>query len=90
MMETIRQKLLALTDYERFEYLALRYLQLLLAAITLFAMVLVTIDLVRDFGLGDRRTRGAEYHARWAALHRARRDAQRCHLETGCRAACRL
>ena len=28
-------------------------MQLLLAAITLFAMVLVTIDLVRDFGLGE-------------------------------------
>lgn len=53
MMETIRQKLLALADYERFEGAALRYMQLLLAAITLFAMVLVTIDLVRDFGLGE-------------------------------------
>jgi uncharacterized membrane protein (DUF373 family) len=53
MMETIRQKLLALADYDRFEHLALRYLQLLLAVITLFAMVLVTIDVVRDFGLGE-------------------------------------
>jgi len=53
MNETIRQKLLALTDYERFEHLALRYIQLLLAVITLFAMVLVTIDVVRDFGLGE-------------------------------------
>ena len=53
MIETIRQKLLALTDYERFEGVALRYMQLLLAAITLFAMALVTIDLVRDFGLGE-------------------------------------
>jgi uncharacterized membrane protein (DUF373 family) len=53
MIETIRQKLLALADYDRFERLALRYMQLLLAAITLFAMALVTIDLVRDFGLGE-------------------------------------
>ncbi len=53
MIDTIRQKLLALTDYERFEGVALRYMQLLLAAITLFAMALVTIDLVRDFGLGE-------------------------------------
>jgi uncharacterized membrane protein (DUF373 family) len=53
MMETIRQKLLALADYDRFEHLALRYLQLLLAVITLFAMVLVTIDVVRDFALGE-------------------------------------
>jgi len=53
MKDTIRQKLLALADYERFERLALRYTQLLLIAITLFAMVLVTIDLVRDFGLGE-------------------------------------
>jgi uncharacterized membrane protein (DUF373 family) len=53
MIETIRQKLLALADYERFEHLALRYMQLLLAAVTLFAMALVTIDLVRDFGLGE-------------------------------------
>jgi uncharacterized membrane protein (DUF373 family) len=53
MIETIRQKLLAVADYERFEHAALRYVQLLLAAITLFAMVLVTIDLVRDFGLGE-------------------------------------
>ena len=53
MIETIRQKLLALADYDRFERLALRYLQLLLAAVTLFAMVLVTIDIVRDFGLGE-------------------------------------
>ena len=53
MMETIRQKLLALTDYERFEHLALRYMQLLLAVITLFAIALVTIDVVRDFGLGE-------------------------------------
>jgi uncharacterized membrane protein (DUF373 family) len=53
MIETIRQKLIALADYDRFERLALRYMQLLLAAVTLFAMVLVTIDLVRDFGLGE-------------------------------------
>jgi len=53
MIETIRQKLLALADYERFEHVALRYMQLLLAAVTLFAMALVTIDLVRDFGLGE-------------------------------------
>jgi uncharacterized membrane protein (DUF373 family) len=53
MIETLRQKLLALADYERFERIALRYTQLLLAAITVFAIVLVTIDLVRDFGLGE-------------------------------------
>ncbi len=53
MIDTIRQRLLALADYERFEGVALRYLQLMLAAITLFAMALVTIDLVRDFGLGE-------------------------------------
>ena len=53
MIDTIRQKLLALADYERFERVALRYIQLLLAAITLFAMALVTMDLVRDFGLGQ-------------------------------------
>jgi uncharacterized membrane protein (DUF373 family) len=53
MIETIRQKLLAQADYERFEHVALRYMQLLLAAVTLFAMALVTIDLVRDFGLGE-------------------------------------
>jgi uncharacterized membrane protein (DUF373 family) len=53
MIETLRQKLLALADYDRFERIALRYTQLLLIAITVFAMVLVTIDLVRDFGLGE-------------------------------------
>ena len=53
MIETIRQKLLALADYERFERIALRYMQLLLAATTLFAMALVTIELVRDFALGE-------------------------------------
>ena len=53
MKDTLRQKLLALVDYERFERIALRYTQLLLIAITVFAMVLVTIDLVRDFGLGE-------------------------------------
>jgi uncharacterized membrane protein (DUF373 family) len=53
MIETIRQKLLALADYERFERTALRYMQLLLAATTLFAMALVTIELVRDFALGE-------------------------------------
>ena len=53
MHDNVRQKLLALCDYDRFERLALRYTQLLLAAITLYAMVLVTIDLVRDFGLGE-------------------------------------
>ena len=53
MIETIRQKLLALADYERFEGAALRYMQLLLALITLFAMVLVTIDVVRDVARGD-------------------------------------
>ncbi len=53
MIETLRQKLLALADYERFENMALRYMQLMLAAITLFAMVLITIDLIRDFGLGE-------------------------------------
>jgi uncharacterized membrane protein (DUF373 family) len=53
MIETLRQKLLALASYERFEHVALRYTQLLLGAITLYAIVLVTIDLVRDFGLGQ-------------------------------------
>ena len=53
MIDTIRQKLLALAEYERFEGIALRHMQLLLAAATLFAMALVTIDLVRDFGLGE-------------------------------------
>jgi len=53
MIETFRQKLLALANYDRFERIALRYTQLLLIAITVFAMVLVTIDLVRDFGLGE-------------------------------------
>ncbi len=53
MIETLRKKLLALADYGRFERIALRYMQLLLAVITLFAIVLVTMDLVRDFGLGE-------------------------------------
>jgi uncharacterized membrane protein (DUF373 family) len=53
MIDSLRQKLLALADYERFERIALRYTQLLLIAITVFAMVLVTIDLVKDFGLGQ-------------------------------------
>jgi len=53
MIETLREKLLALADYERFESAALRYMQLLLAVITLFAMVLVTIELVRDFARGE-------------------------------------
>jgi len=53
MHDNFRTKLLALVDYDRFERIALRYTQLLLAAITLYAMALVTIDLVRDFGLGE-------------------------------------
>src|SRR5215472_3288739 len=53
MHEDFRQKLFALVDYDRLERIALRYTQLLLWAITVFAMVLVTIDLVRDFGLGE-------------------------------------
>jgi uncharacterized membrane protein (DUF373 family) len=53
MHENFRQKFLALVDYDRFERMALRYTQLLLIAITVFAMALVTIDLVRDFGLGE-------------------------------------
>ncbi len=53
MNETFRQRLFALADYERFERIALRYTQLLLGATTLVAMVLVTLDLVRDFGLGQ-------------------------------------
>jgi uncharacterized membrane protein (DUF373 family) len=53
MHENFRQKLFALAEYDRLERLALRYTQVLLAAITLYAMALVTIDLVRDFGLGE-------------------------------------
>jgi len=53
MLDTLRQKLLAFAEYDRLERVALRYTQLLLAAITAVAMVLVTIDLVRDFGLGQ-------------------------------------
>ena len=53
MHENFRQKLLALVDYDRFERMALRYTQFLLIAITVYAMALVTIDLVRDFGLGE-------------------------------------
>jgi uncharacterized membrane protein (DUF373 family) len=53
MHDNFRQKFLALVDYDRFERMALRYTQLLLIAITVFAMALVTIDLVRDFGLGE-------------------------------------
>jgi uncharacterized membrane protein (DUF373 family) len=53
MHENFRHKLLALVDYDRLEHIALRYTQLLLAAITVYAMALVTIDLVRDFGLGE-------------------------------------
>jgi uncharacterized membrane protein (DUF373 family) len=53
MNENFRQKLLALANYDGLERIALRYTQLLLAAITVYAMVLVTIDLVRDFGLGE-------------------------------------
>ena len=53
MLDTLRQKLLAFAEYDRLERVALRYTQLLLAAITAVAMVLVTIDLVRDFGLGE-------------------------------------
>jgi uncharacterized membrane protein (DUF373 family) len=53
MHENFRQKLLALVDYDRLERIALRYAQVLLGAITLYAMVLITIDLVRDFGLGE-------------------------------------
>jgi uncharacterized membrane protein (DUF373 family) len=53
MNENLRQKLHALADYECFERIALRFTQFLLAAITAFAIVLVTIQLVRDFGLGE-------------------------------------
>ncbi len=53
MLETLRQKLLVLVDYERFESIALRYVQLLLAVMTIFAIALVTIEIVRDFGLGE-------------------------------------
>ena len=53
MNESFRQKLLTLADYDRFERIALRCTQLLLVAITVYAIVLVTIDLVRDFGLGE-------------------------------------
>lgn len=53
MLDTLRQKLLAFAEYDRLERVALRYTQLLLDAITAVAMVLVTIDLVRDFGLGQ-------------------------------------
>ena len=53
MTDTIRQKLVALADYERFERVALRFTQLLLAVITAYAIVLVTIQLVRDLGLGE-------------------------------------
>ena len=53
MHESFRQKLMSLADYDRLERIALRYTQLLLGAITVYAMALVTIDLVRDFGLGE-------------------------------------
>jgi uncharacterized membrane protein (DUF373 family) len=53
MLETIRRKLNAVADYERFERIALRVTQLLLAVITVYAIVLVTIQLVRDLALGE-------------------------------------
>ena len=52
MIDTLRQKIVALAAYDRFERIALRYTQLLLGAITLVAMVFVTMDLLRDFALG--------------------------------------
>jgi uncharacterized membrane protein (DUF373 family) len=53
MLETIREKLIALADFERFERIALRVTQFLLAVATAYAIVLVAIQLVRDLELGE-------------------------------------
>ena len=52
MREELRKAWRALDYYERFELVALRVVQVVLGAVTAYAIVLVTIEVAQDFALG--------------------------------------
>lgn len=52
MREELRKAWRSLGYYERFELIALRVVQVLLAAVTVYTIVLVIIELATDFALG--------------------------------------
>jgi uncharacterized membrane protein (DUF373 family) len=52
MLDELRKAWRPLGYYERFEQVALRLVQLLLALVTVYAIVLVIIELANDFALG--------------------------------------
>jgi uncharacterized membrane protein (DUF373 family) len=52
MREQLRKAWRGLDYYERFELVALRVVQVVLGAVTAYAIVLVTIEVAKDFALG--------------------------------------